>query len=850
MRILIYILLFIFTAILPVLALPPSGWHDRTAALKVTDNDVSTYFDGNQILMFVTNNGTAAMDQGALLGRSEGFYYPYNGDTSSITSGEMDKTVMFAAGLVLCGKVDGEIRTAVAAYDYPEFVPGPMAGGSYLADQPSFRVYKIDSLSGPGDADYDEWPADDGAPVDQQGNPVLRGDQMLWAVFNDADSLKHDNFYGGGTGPLGVEVQQSVWGMNDPGEGEVLYLKYKLYNRGENQIDSFYISFWADPDLGTPNDDRAGCDTLYDLFYCYNNSDSDLYYGSVPPAWGGAVVSGPVVPSPGDTADFDGSPLPGYRNIGMSSFIQYVNGTEPDTPEELMLYARGWNAADKTPMINPVTGDTTAYFAPGNPLRNKGWIDDYPSDKRIMVSFGPFSFNPGDSQQVVLKIGAYAERDRLFSLSVLKHLLDETIAIDSVMDTVTYVPADSVRLLILDFGLESVRFLPLKERWLTGYEWGGHYYYGGADYGSEFFGSSISIRNNPTSFHSVEVRFSRSVTQKAYRYERTDNPESPYPYAGYATVPFTVWDIDNDRQLNAGFVEYPSSNVYDLTWGPDYLQYMGGYEYLFIFSSDYDGENPSHDGPIDYTQYDILDTSDSLDVMYALWPVLMDGSSLFQLDDGQKLVFDGQFINYIGFLDTLYFRDCAVGESDEQIFVVQSFADGPAIYFMQTSDPGAFTASSPLLRFLDPEDQRTSIVFHPYRGGDYNELLYVVDSASGELLKAVQLIAGSPTPTAVDEEDSGIVADGYSLWQNYPNPFNPSTTISYELPRRSEVKITVYNLLGREVRELVSEIQPAGRHSVVWDGANKNGKRAASGLYFYRIVADEYVNSRKMIMLK
>ena len=105
----------------------------------------------------------------------------------------------------------------------------------------------------------------------------------------------------------------------------------------------------------------------------------------------------------------------------------------------------------------------------------------------------------------------------------------------------------------------------------------------------------------------------------------------------------------------------------------------------------------------------------------------------------------------------------------------------------------------------------------------------------------------------VGVEDSGPIADlpdGFKLGQNYPNPFNPSTTIDYSLPRNSEVRIDVFNVLGQRVRQLVNESQPAGNHSVVWDGADDRGRQVSSGFYLYRIIAGDYKYSRKMLMLK
>jgi hypothetical protein len=101
---------------------------------------------------------------------------------------------------------------------------------------------------------------------------------------------------------------------------------------------------------------------------------------------------------------------------------------------------------------------------------------------------------------------------------------------------------------------------------------------------------------------------------------------------------------------------------------------------------------------------------------------------------------------------------------------------------------------------------------------------------------------------------SGGAATGlpteYALGQNYPNPFNPSTNISFALPKAGNVEVSVYNVLGQQVNTIVSGELPAGNHTVVWDGRNTGGDAVSSGIYFYRIVAGDFSQTKKMLMLK
>ena len=95
------------------------------------------------------------------------------------------------------------------------------------------------------------------------------------------------------------------------------------------------------------------------------------------------------------------------------------------------------------------------------------------------------------------------------------------------------------------------------------------------------------------------------------------------------------------------------------------------------------------------------------------------------------------------------------------------------------------------------------------------------------------------------------IPEAYALRANYPNPFNPSTTIVYELPEAAPVTLLIYDLTGKQIRTLVSEVRSAGYHQAVWDGTDSKGAPAATGVYFYRIVAgDTFAKTRKMVLMK
>jgi hypothetical protein len=99
--------------------------------------------------------------------------------------------------------------------------------------------------------------------------------------------------------------------------------------------------------------------------------------------------------------------------------------------------------------------------------------------------------------------------------------------------------------------------------------------------------------------------------------------------------------------------------------------------------------------------------------------------------------------------------------------------------------------------------------------------------------------------SSVAESGMANVPLVYSLSQNYPNPFNPSTRIEFAIPRQALVELKVYTILGQEVATLVNQILPAGRHAVTLNGASM-----ASGVYFYRLQAGSFTETKKLLLLK
>ncbi|MEA2062168.1 MAG: cohesin domain-containing protein, partial [Gemmatimonadota bacterium] len=113
---------------------------------------------------------------------------------------------------------------------------------------------------------------------------------------------------------------------------------------------------------------------------------------------------------------------------------------------------------------------------------------------------------------------------------------------------------------------------------------------------------------------------------------------------------------------------------------------------------------------------------------------------------------------------------------------------------------------------------------------------------------------GAPTPIGIEGIAGAALPQSFSLNQNSPNPFNPSTSIAFEVSDQGaavgRVSLKVFNLRGQLVRTLVDGVKSSGHYSVQWDGRSDNGAQVASGVYFYRLKTDDFVQTRKMVLLK
>jgi len=131
----------------------------------------------------------------------------------------------------------------------------------------------------------------------------------------------------------------------------------------------------------------------------------------------------------------------------------------------------------------------------------------------------------------------------------------------------------------------------------------------------------------------------------------------------------------------------------------------------------------------------------------------------------------------------------------------------------------------------------------------YEFVVLEVNGASCEFALDDIYWEGGGTVKVIHDNDRGFPMK-YILKDNYPNPFNPTTTLHYDLPEDALVNITIYDMMGRQVKTLINQTKNAGYKSVIWDATNDYGKPVSAGIYLYQIQSNGFIQTRKMLLLK
>lgn len=171
--------------------------------------------------------------------------------------------------------------------------------------------------------------------------------------------------------------------------------------------------------------------------------------------------------------------------------------------------------------------------------------------------------------------------------------------------------------------------------------------------------------------------------------------------------------------------------------------------------------------------------------------------------------------------------------------------------FLKPSTSGASNIAVLHFRLDDPNLQTLEIGTFT---SDYpsHELMFVynemIDGVPYVRDLAPEFLGGSVSLSS--RVTNGALPTEFALSQNVPNPFNPTTDISFALPKDSRVSLSIYNVLGQHVKTLVDDFMRAGLQTVSWDGTDNSGRTVASGVYFYKLNANDFSSTKKMMMLK
>ncbi|HIB05463.1 MAG TPA: T9SS type A sorting domain-containing protein [Candidatus Marinimicrobia bacterium] len=193
--------------------------------------------------------------------------------------------------------------------------------------------------------------------------------------------------------------------------------------------------------------------------------------------------------------------------------------------------------------------------------------------------------------------------------------------------------------------------------------------------------------------------------------------------------------------------------------------------------------------------------------------------------------------------DVLVYQSVSWGESVSGLTILDSQEDGiikVSAAGTEAVDPGSIALGWVEFEMVDTfDDYQTTVTLARSR---LNEEYELIDGSVAVYTNALLV---------VDEWGHGGVPEVFSLEQNFPNPFNPVTQIRYQLPEQSRVTISIYDIMGRAVRTLVSsETQIAGYRQVLWDATNDLGQPVSAGMYLYVIQAQDFRDTRKMVLMK
>ena len=220
------------------------------------------------------------------------------------------------------------------------------------------------------------------------------------------------------------------------------------------------------------------------------------------------------------------------------------------------------------------------------------------------------------------------------------------------------------------------------------------------------------------------------------------------------------------------------------------------------------------------------------------WQIeLQSGDYVFTIYDAWG---DGICCNYGGGSYNLYLNESLIASGGQ-------FGASETVEFSTSSEWISIEPLSGIVAADGSTDITLTLDASAISTGYYNAFIYIMsnDPDDGSVFIPLSL-----TVTGMGSHDEALLPKEFALHQNYPNPFNPRTRVRYDLPDNENVTIIIYDLLGRQVKQLVDSYQEAGFKSIIWNATNDFGKPAPAGVYLYKIQAGDFIQTKKMVLLK
>jgi hypothetical protein len=813
--------------------------EDRLYNVTVSDQDGNTSrfsryiqqseINANRWRVQLPNNGSYGRDilslvvPGGASGQGPGGEFPKGSDIY----------ILFSAGQHIGTLKNGIPSVSQSEFGGDDYLPGKIMNTTpnfieqLNSEQPSLlknKVYVIDSTRSGND--WDNWPVDDGAPADANGEPLLLSPQDSWSVFNDL----YPHVHSGTDDPvLGVEIQRSTYSYTTPRAADAFIVKWKITNKSSNNYTDTYFGAWFDPDVDDPYNDIVGTDTSLSMAFVYNFDDDDA-----PEAFGVSFLKGPID---------DG------KTLGLTATTNYPNGDDLQSDEERYNVSCGLDRWGNPKPFGPF--DYT-----GDPVTSTGVLDWQPADKRILLSSGPFTLYAGNTQEVIVACIGAVGTDRLDAVTKLKEStklfqefynrpqmsVSQTKGIKKFKTPVRISVSNVDGLLGADFKIyydnsilelkeDDVKLTPLTNEFT---------YSVNVNQNQGIVGVALagsSPLDSELSDILVKLPFNVMNSASIGNYSDLIFNEAELTFQSDSLTTAATLIINGGLEVveEELFGDVNQSGDYDLI---DVVLILKAVVEM------YDEFTPFQELLADANKNGILAVNDALKVLDEL--VLnkllgKSGKTLASMPD-----------------TTVDVKLCLLeiqGEIGEEVIVPVLMEESGQLLGLDIEF--RYDQSAIILESIQ-QAQSNDLVAGNLQNTGYAHIAVVnregMGNEQGELVKLVFKInkKSKHNLTIINSEGvkagsnlSNTIPAEYALYQNYPNPFNPSTTIKFDLPEAAHVVMKIYSLLGEEVAILINEEKQAGRYTL-----NFNASGLASGVYIYRLKANDFVNSKKTILLK